>query len=917
MKSFLEDTIDDIYKAYGSFDHMVFVLPNKRSGVYLKDYVARHLENPIFSPQIYSIEELITNISGIKKVSNLRLLFELYDAQTFQVKTEENAFEIFSNWATTLLSDYNEIDSYLVDSSALFKYLTAAKRIQHWELKDAPPTKLISESLKFWENLETIYTRLKHIFTEKQIGYQGHIYKNALLHLETYVQKHNNKHFIFIGFNALTLVEQQIVQYFLSNANCQIYWDIDHDFLADPIHEAGYFIRTYLKTWPYYRNAPPKGISNQFLSEKHIEIIGIPKQIAQAKYIGQLLNTIYGQDSSKNVALLLPDEGLLPAILNSIPKQVDRINITMGLPLKASGLHSFFLAFVDLQLNATENGWYHRHVLHILSNPFVSLLLRTNSEDGASLLRRYIKRSNLIYIRKSDITQILNDPLDILGKLFPDHPYSNSQVVETCLEFINILEHSVKDIPENTIDIRALSGFYQIFYQLNALLNEKRYVRSLKSFKIVFNELIKEEKIHFRGEPVGGLQIMGMLESRNLDFDTVIIASVNEGILPAGKIQNSHIPHDIKKEFGLPSYKEKDAVYAYHFYRLLQRVKTAHIIYNTEPDVLFGNEPSRFIAQLLTDPNMAGFVRHKLATPGVSIGHDSPRKLLKTPLLEDTLRAMAKEGFSPTSLSDYVRNPYDFYKKHVLKLSEVADVEESIAHNTFGTVVHDTLEELYLPFTGKRLNPENLATLKYQLPVIVRKHFKTFYTDKGIDSGKNQIAYQVILRYLEQFLDFDCDRAKTNDITLLSVEEKRTQQLKIAGLEYPTLLKGKIDRIEEVNGKIQILDYKTGRVSPSDLGIRQLQDLLSEKGSKAFQLLCYALLSKETLFQAPIYAGIIPLKQLSQGILFFNQKSSPSTNTTGRVIDDTLIDHFEQLLGRLIQEIFDPNIPFEDTIPSL
>ncbi len=917
MGSFLEDTIHDIYRAYGSFDYMVFVLPNKRSGVYLKRYVAQHLEKPIFSPQIYSIEELITNISGLKKVSSLRLLFELYDAQTFQTKTEENAFEIFSNWATNLLSDFNEIDSYLVDSSALFKYLIAAKRIQHWELKDAQPTKLISESLKFWENLEITYTRLKHIFTEKQIGYQGHIYKNALLHLETFVQKHHHEHFIFIGFNALTLVEQQIVHYFLSNANSQIYWDIDNNFLTDTIHEAGYFIRTYLKAWPYFRNVPPKGISNQLLSEKHIEITGIPKQIAQAKYIGQLLDTIYSKDSSKNVALVLPDEGLLPAILNSIPKQIERINITMGLPLKASGLHSFFQAFIDLQLNTTENGWYHQHVLHILSNPFVSLLLRTDAEDGASLLRGYIKSSNLIYIRKSDSIKILDDPLDILGKLFPEHHYSNSQFVEACLEFVNILEHRVKDIPENTVDTYALSSFNQIFYRLNALLNENRYVRSLKSFKIIFNELVKEEKIHFRGEPVGGLQIMGMLESRNLDFDTVIIASVNEGILPAGKIQNTHIPYDIKKEFGLPSYKEKDAVYAYHFYRLLQRTKTVHITYNTEPDVLFGNEPSRFITQLLTDPNVAGFVRHKLATPSISISNDGPRKLLKTSLLEQKLKAMANGGLSPTALSDYIRNPYDFYKKHVLKLNEVADVEESIAHNTFGTIVHDTLEELYLPLVGKRLHPKNLAELKYQLPVIVRKHFKSFYTDKGIDSGKNHIAYQVILRYLELFLDFDCHRAKTSDITLLSVEEKRIQPLKITGLEYPILLKGKIDRIEKVNGKIQILDYKTGRVLPSDLEIRQLEDLMSERSSKAFQLLCYAFLSQETISQAPIYAGIVPLKYLSQGILFFNQKSSPSTNTTGRSIDITLINHFEHLLGQLILDIFDPNIPFEDTVPSL
>ena len=917
MGSFLEDTVRDIYQTYGNFDHIVFVLPNKRSGIYLKKYLSQHLKNPIFSPSVYSIEELITSISAVQKASTLQLLFELYEAQTFQSKTEENAFEVFSNWAITLLSDFNEIDSNLADYSALFKYLTEAKRIQHWELKDRQPTKLISESLKFWENLEITYTNLKYIFAEKHIGYQGHIYKNALQHLEDYVQDHKDNQFVFIGFNALTRVEESIVQYFLANASCHIYWDVDKAFIMDPIHEAGYFIRTYLTDWPYFQNLAAKGISNHFLAEKQIEIVGIPKQIAQAKYIGQLLLTIYSRDSSKNVALILPDESLLPAILNSIPEQVTQVNITMGLPLKDSGLYTFFKAFIDLQLNSTDNGWYHRHVLNILSNPFASLLLRTNSEDGASLLRRYIKNSNLIYIRKSDVAQIIKDPLAILDKLFPDQYYSNSEFVETCLQFVHELGKNMGNVPENAIDTHALSNFYQVFYDLSQLLNENRFLRSLKSLKIVFDELIKSAKIHFRGDPLGGLQIMGMLESRNLDFETVIIASVNEGILPAGKIQNSHIPFDIKKEYGIPSYKEKDAVYAYHFYRLLQRANTVYLTYNTEPDVLLGNEPSRFIKQLLTDQNIAKFVRHKLATPRISIENEGPRQLHKTPLLLRKLKVMAKKGFSPTALSNYIRNPYDFYKTHILQLDDVADVEESIAHNTFGTIVHDTLEELYLPFVGKRLYPNELARLKDQLPSVVRKHFKVSHAEKGIDTGKNHIAYQVILRYLELFLDFDSNRANASDITILAIEEKRTATLKVAGLHHPIVLKGKIDRIELVNGKVYLLDYKTGRVSPSDLDIRQLQDLTTEKGAKAFQLLCYSLLLREDVLQAPIRAGIIPLKFLTQGILYFNQKSNTSAKDSERSIDITLINQFELLLAQLIQEIFDPSIPFEDAMPSL
>ncbi|MEM1338856.1 MAG: PD-(D/E)XK nuclease family protein [Bacteroidota bacterium] len=913
MASFLEDTIHDIFQSYGSFTDMVFILPNKRSGLYLKKCIANYLEKPIFSPSVHSVEELITSISGLEKVSSLQLMFELYKAQTFQPKTDPKAFDIFSNWAITLLSDFNDIDSYLVDQRALFGYLTATKRIQSWELKGTAPTQLISENLKFWESLASTYDNLKHNFAKKRIGYQGHIYKDALQNLENYLQQQKDQHYFFIGFNALTGVEQKIVQYFLLHAKATIYWDIDTDLLNDTIHEAGYFIRKYIEQWPYFRNKSPKGISNHLISEKRINIVGIPKQVAQTNYIGELLEIIYRENHNENVALILPDEHLLPAMLNAIPQQINRVNITMGLPLKASGLYRLFNAFIDLHLNTSQNGWHYKQVLDIFSSPFVSLLLRTTSEDGASVLRTYIKKGNVIYIKKSDIDQLVEDPLEVLNTFFPDYSYSNSGFVEACLHLVKALDKATSESPENLFELQALSSFYNIFHQLNQLLNENQYVKGLKSLKTIYTELVKTEKIHFRGEPLGGLQIMGMLESRNLDFDTVIIASVNEGVLPAGKTQRSHIPHDIKKEYNLPSYKEKDAVFAYHFYRLLQRSKTIHITYNTEADVLFGNEPSRFIAQLLTDPTLARFVRHKLATPSISIPKESPLQVHKSPLLVTNLKAVAAKGLSPTSLSDYIRNPYSFYQKHVLHLNDLTMVEENIAHNTFGTIVHDTLEELYLPFVGKTLYADMLAPLKHQLPLVVRKRFKAFYTDKGIDTGKNHIAYQVILRYLESFLAFDSNRVKTHTITLRAVEEKRITTLNVPGLGHDVVLKGKIDRIEEVDGKIQILDYKTGRVSLQELQIEPLSEVFTEKRTKAFQLLCYALLLGEAKLATPIHAGIVPLKQLTQGILFFNLKSNRAAKAIGTPIDKAQIEQFELLLAQLVEEIFNPNIPFEDT----
>ncbi len=917
MNSFLAETINDIAQHHDNFEKVVFVLPNKRSGIFLKRYLAQHIDSPIFTPQIHSIEEFVTTISGIQKASHLVLLFHLYEAQTLQSKSKENAFETFSYWASALLSDFSEIDGYLVDHHSLFDYLTATKRIKHWTLENEPPTSLISENLRFWEKLEQTYLNLYSSLTEKGIGYQGLSYKKAFQNIENYCKTNSNHNFIFIGFNALTSAEENIIRYFLDNTNSSVYWDIDNYFLQDPVHEAAYFMKRYFKEWSYFNKVPPKGISNNFLKKKRIEIVGIPKQIAQAKYIGHLLNTIYKNDKHKNVALVLPDETLLPAILHSLPAGIDQVNITMGLPLKASGLYSFFDTLLELDLHKSNKGWHYKAVLLLLSNPFTSFLLQSGNGNGANILRKYVKGSNLIHITKSEIDKIPNIPHEILDLLFPKSTSTPLQFVERSLLLIHKMKPVLPKAGDTAIEIHALLGYYQVFEQLKTYLEQKAYLKSIKSLKIIYHELVKSEKIDLRGEPLGGLQVMGMLESRNLDFDTVIIASVNEGILPSGKTYNSHIPHDIKKEYGLPSYKEKDAIYAYHFYRLLQRTKTIHITYNTEPDVLLGNERSRFIAQLLTDQNVTPYIHHKIATPELSIALESPKQIVKTTLLLDQLREIAQKGFSPTALSNYIKNPYLFYKRNVLKLEDVENVEETIAHNTFGTIIHDALEEMYTPFVGKMLFSHELNQLKTELPDLINKHFKQFYTEKEIQYGKNRIAFHVMQRYLESFLDFDSKRAETHSIKLLAVEKKKTIHLKVLGSDIPVAVTGKIDRIEEVDGQLQILDYKTGRVSTSELEIIDPENLTTEKLSKAFQLLCYALLFREKIHVAPIYAGIVPIKNINQGILFFSKKPGSRSRNKNPHIDSALIQQFETVLTQVLQEIFDVAIPFEDTSTDL
>ena len=407
---------------------------------------------------------------------------------------------------------------------------------------------------------------------------------------------------------------------------------------------------------------------------------------------------------------------------------------------------------------------------------------------------------------------------------------------------------------------------------------------------------------------------MGMLESRNLDFETVIITSVNEGILPSGKSNNSFIPFDLKNILGLPTFKEKDAVYTYHFYRLLQRAKNIYILYNTEPDVLEGGEKSRLISQLLTDPNKERDIISKVATPAIEPVVHTLSSFKKDAGLMQLIQNHAKKGFSPTSLSNYIRNPIDFYKRNLLRIDNTLAVEETIAANTFGTIVHDTLEDMYKPFLGNYLTVEGLKAAKATIENLVKKHFAKSYMDGDISRGRNLIAYNVILRYLENYLDAEIIEAKNHQIKIVGVEENLNIQLNIPEIDFPVILKGKLDRIDEKDGMLRIIDYKTGKVESKNVEIIDWSDIATEYDfSKAFQLLCYAVMYNDKNPIKTIQSGIISFKNLNSGLLKFATKDKPGSwaKKEHNITQETL-SQFNEELKKLILEICNPEIPITE-----
>src|SRR5690606_3117208 len=631
----------------------------------------------------------------------------------------------------------------------------------------------------------------------------------------------------------------KLIKEFLHHGNSSVYWDIDEVFLIDVNHDAGLFMRRYSKGWKYFKNHPFNIVSSHYSSEKKIKIVGIPKNVGQAKYVGSILNTIKKADL-ESTAVVLGNETLLDPVLNSTPNTISKVNITCGFKLSDTPLASFFMAVFDLIENQNAESWYYKKVETFFSQSISNILFNSDNVDYSKRVISYIQKENIVRVSLSTITDIIPTSFsEIINLIFIN---KQKNTIDNIISgIISVILH-IKEKVNDNLTLEYLFRFYEIFNQLQLFNTNYRSITDIQSLKGIYNELLSKETVDFKGEPLEGLQIMGVLESRNLDFETVIITSVNEGVLPSGKSNNSFLPFDIKINYGLPTHKEKDAVYTYHFYRLLQRAKNIYLLYNTEPDVLEGGEKSRFIRQIVYQNLPGHAIEEIIAGPEVHFETNQLKEIQKTPLLIQKLKEIAEKGFSPTSLSNYIRNPLDFYYQSVLGIKNVEEVEETVAANTQGTVIHDTLEESYLPLIGNILEVHHILSIKPMVTKTVTSHFSNVYKKGDISKGKNLLILNVAIRYIENFLKFDLQRIKEGkSIKILEIESNLKVEIDIPELDFPVYIKGKVDRVEEIDGVINIIDYKIGKVSNPDLTIVDCENLTADsKYSEAFSILCYA-----------------------------------------------------------------------------
>ncbi|MBL85524.1 MAG: hypothetical protein CMO82_02575 [Winogradskyella sp.] len=914
MSTFIQSVLKHLKDKGNNLEDLYFILPSKRAGVFLKHHLSTLIKNPIFAPHILSIEEFVEEISGLKTLSNTDTLFQLYNAYIeVTPKESREPFDVFCNWAQILIQDFNEIDRYLGNQETIFDYLHAIKELDHWSL-EAEPTSLVKSYLKFWKQLKTYYQVFSDNLLKNKQGYQGLVYREAVESLEAYIENNTNKNHVFLGFNALNTCESLIIQGLLQNDSANIYWDADESYLNDDIHDAGLFIRQHKANWNYFKKQPFNWVTSYYSQKKNIQVVGVPKLVGQAKYIGQILEKIGVENNDlKNTAVVLGEENLLIPVLNSIPKEISQINVTMGLPLKFVPLASLFDLLFSIHKKNTKT-YYFREVIDLISHPSIYSLFETDKGNYLNEISSYIQKNNLVHLSSADLKKIAHkDVHGIIDLMFSSWDNDPKKALNHCSNLIYLIKDSISDTMSNKgLELEYLYRFHALFNQLTDLNTNYHYLNSIESLYRIYNDVLQNETLDFKGEPLEGLQIMGMLESRVLDFETVIISSVNEGILPSGKTNNSFIPFDVKLQNKLPTYKEKDAVYTYHFYRLIQRAKNVYILYNTEIDALKGGEKSRFITQL----EVEGIhnINHTIVSPDVPIIENSLKKISKTKAIISKLEDLSNYGFSPSSLTNYIRNPLDFYYEKILGIKEFEDVEENIAANTLGSVIHNTLEDFYKPFVGKMLTVDVLKTFKSKIRNSVTHHFKALYKDGNFSSGKNLIIFEIAQRYISNFINSEIEQLEaSNQIKILAIEADEKIELIFDNIPYAVHLTGKVDRIDQFNGVTRVIDYKSGKVDQGKVEIVDWEDLTTDydKYSKSFQVLCYAyMMHKKKLIDLPIEAGIISFKNLNSGFLKFGKKESTYSRNKNQLISEETLNNFEVELKKLITEICNPNIDF-------
>jgi ATP-dependent helicase/nuclease subunit B len=947
MTKFLKKTAEYLVKNYAEkVSELCIVVPNRRAGLFFQKYLGNAIGKTTWSPAIFSIEDFMIKLSGLHICDPMQVLFELYEIHKSLEKEKAQQFDEFTSWAQQLLGDFNEIDSYLVDAKELFSYLNEAKALSIWNLDNKALTEFEKQYLHFFNSLQIYHEQLGARLISSNLAYPGLLFRKTAEGIASLTSKISWERVVFTGFNALTRAEEVIMDSLVNQGKAEMLWDADAYYMEDEKQEAGFFLRKWKRKW---KNLPFNWVENDFAnSPVRITSIGVPYHVGQAKLCGELLYDLFYKDQlAENTAVVMMDEQVLLPVLNSLPPMVKELNITMGLPLRQTPVYDLFDTIFRMHENTLKfsrpgpigsEKFYFRDVLRILQHPYAARmsgsLLRGNAFILEDLITE-IRSESRVFLSKEELMEygpgIFAGSLAFLEPIF-DSWQDPLRIIDALRKVIGHLRDGFisadpeKESRASQIEIEFLYAFSKIIYRLSTLIDKYDAIKNLKVFHSLFNQLANLASLPFYGEPLRGLQMMGMLETRALDFDNLILLSVNENLIPSGKTTQSFVPFDIRRHFRLPTYQHKNAIYAYHFYRLIQRAKNVYLLFNTESDELGGGEKSRFIKQILLE------LRNY--NPNITIEEEilvtSPLKATSFPALRvpkagevvEMMMKKAETGFAPTSLNNYIQCTLKFYLQDLLGLREEKEFEENIDSQTLGLVIHEALEKLYHPFLNQLLKPASIDQMMALYPITLEAAFKKKFKGSDIAYGKNLLLVRVANILVKKFLEKEMQMINGLDlmrsvVTVSYLEKPLSGNIEISFQDNPAFsikIKGFVDRIDKIGNTWKIIDYKSGSVSQTSLKFHEWQELGKDAAlSKSVQLYTYAFLFRKVRSESAVNlsAGIISLRKLNDGFLQVPSLSSSEKNDS--FIKDQDLAEFEKILKEVLEEIYDLSIPFMQT----
>ncbi|NBA87640.1 hypothetical protein GVN16_17845 [Emticicia sp. CRIBPO] len=935
MPSFLSDSAKYIFEkhAIDNIRNAIVVLPSRRAVFFFKKELAACSDIPFLSPLVFSIDDFVLKFSGLKTLDSVSLLFELFEI--FKEIDPDVSFDKFIGWAQTLLKDFDSIDQAMVeDPHMLFNYMSEAEAIKRWDLEENSEMSTISQLyFGFFEKLSMAYSKLYQRLLTQGLAYRGMSYRIMANEVEKLISENANiSRFYFVGLNALSRAEERIIESLVKAGKAECLWDTDEYYMKTG-NKAGKVLREYKNSGKY---GEWNWINSYLINnKKEIRIFGLSNNVFQAKLATKLIE----RQNEGNAVIVVLDEGLIQPLLLSIPDGIKDYNITMGLPLGNSLIASFIDILFEIQQNKIKdlrnNGQFkynHRAIFKLINHPIIRILKNEHIDggkkldDNAEAVKKLILSKNMVYISVADLLRNkIESPLFELALTdWEEDPVK-------CLEAIQSMAELLRDflrVSGNPMESEFFFVLTKILNRLDTILKE-REILSIKSLKILLKELFKQERVPFSGEPVAELQIMSMLETRCLDFDNVYILSLNEGILPSSNKNNSLIPYDAAKYFGLPLYADQDSVMAYHFFRLMQRAQNVNLIYLL-PDkegVGGGKDKSRFIYQVeeelsKANPNIR-IEYPQIEFEGIEIVAESEIEIEKSSeVLVKTKNFLRNKGFYPSSVNQYVNCTLQFYWSHIDKISEPEEVDDTLGPDIFGNILHKTLElidQAYME-SGAEINELAIEIIKSSLSdkidSVIEEHYGGYETKTGLNSIFRQIAGKLLVDFFDQRL-----KDGSYPFYVLATEEKIRTVFPYdhLGESVTVQISGFVDKIEWDGAALKIIDYKTGKVESRDL----------KPGSKQTQEEALMDPGKGKLRQLYIYRYILMRNILDNGSLTLNKKPFKSHNLIPQIYSfrnlgenlelevsddpEKFISETSDFLSGIISEILNESVPFKQT----